>query len=134
MTLYKSDNSALADKTEKRKDSWYANSNKEDSLFDDVTEFIGKNKGKIGGAAAAIVAAPVALGAVGFGAGGVAAGGIAAAVQGAFYGGATGGAFAALQAAGAGGIGLGANIVIGGAGSYFGSFFDKEDEEKNDKK
>ena len=124
----------MAEKTEKRKDSWYADSNKEKTVFDDVTEFIGKNKGKIGGAAAAVVAAPVALGAVGFGAGGVAAGGIAAAVQGAVYGGATGGVFATLQAAGAGGIGVAANLVIGGAGSYFGSFFDGDDEKKNDKK
>ena len=42
--------------------------------------------------------------------------------------------FAALQAAGAGGIGVAANIVIGAAGSYFGSFFDEEDEKKNNKK
>ena len=83
----------MAEKAENRKDSWYADSKKENSLFDDVTEFIGKNKGKLGDAAAAIAAAPVALGAVGFGAGGVAAGGIAAADQGAVYGGATGGVF-----------------------------------------
>ena len=124
----------MGDKSNKRQDSWYSDSNQDKTLLDDVTELIGKNKGKIGGFAAAIAAAPVALGAVGFGAGGVAAGGIAAAVQGAFYGGATGGVFAALQAAGAGGIGLAANAVIGGAGSYVGSYFDEEEDENKNRK
>ena len=119
----------LAKKSEKRQDSWYAETTDDNSVWDDAKKFLGKNKGKIGGAAAAILGAPVALGAVGFGAGGVAAGGIAAAVQGAVYGGATGGVFAALQAAGAGGIGFAANAVIGSAGSYFGSYFDEEQDD-----
>ena len=119
---------ALAKKSEK--DSWYAEKNEEKTILDDAAKFLGKHKGKIGGAAAAVVAAPVALGAVGFGAGGVAAGGIAAAVQGAVYGGATGGVFAALQAAGAGGIGLAANAVIGYTGGYFGSYFDEDEDER----
>ena len=127
--------SGIAKKSEKRKDSWYAETNDDNwdgapwRRFGSREKLFWWKQRKISGAAAAVLGASVALGSVEFDAGGVAAGDRVAAVQGAVYGGATGGVFAALQAAGAGGVGLAANALIGGVGGYLSCYFDKENED-----